>query len=390
MNIKLKAIIMVIATFFMVGCTSQKEKVYNEQKQVNGETHNSSHENNDGSLASKLEEEHKDEGADKEQKPVEMVDFVGNAEHLFFHPLIAYNELAFDGDSKTQGMDDWFVTVKEFKSVLEQLYKNNYILIDIESIYSLNNENNKMERKSIKIPKGKKPIILSIDDMNYYDYMRKDGTIHKLILDHEGKVAAYTKGENGEDIISYDNSIVPILDNFVEKYPDFSLDGVKATIGLTGYEGILGYRTQRDSNNRQQEIEKVMPLVKTLKENGWKFASHSYGHPDVSSISLSKLKDDTDKWEREVKSLIGETSVYIYPFGSSVPYRDPKFQYLKNKGFSIFCAVGPISYEELYKDVAQTDRRHCDGITLRNQREKYLDLYDAKEILDIEGRKVIK
>lgn len=321
---------------------------------------------------------------------VEMVEFTGNAEHLFFHPLIAYNELAFDGDSKTQGMDDWFVTVKEFKATLSELYKNDFILIDIESIYELNKETKKMVRKPIMIPKGKKPIIISIDDMNYYDYMRGDGTIYKLVLDDKGDIAGYSKGLDGQDVISYDNSIVPILDKFVEVHPDFSLNGMKATIALTGYEGILGYRTHRNSENKQEEINKVMPIIKRLKETGWKFASHSYGHPDVTEITLAKLKDGSDKWEKEVKSLIGETSVYVYPFGSALKYKDNKFQYLMKKGFKIFCAVGPISYEELYKDVAQTDRRHCDGITLRNQRDKYLDLYDSDKILDIEGRKVVK
>lgn len=322
----------------------------------------------------------------------EFVDFSGNVEHIFFHPLVAYNELAFDGDYQSQGMDDWFVTVKEFKEILKQLHKNNYILIDINSIYEIKKEDNKekMVRKSIKIPKGKKPLIISIDDMNYYDYMIKNGTIHKLILDKEGNIAAYTNTDDGKGRVTYDNSIVPILDQFVRENPDFSLNGAKATIALTGYEGILGYRTNHNNREKDAEIEKVKPIIKRLKETGWNFASHSYGHPDVSEISYDRLKNDADKWDKEVKMLIGETQVYIYPFGSSLQYKDAKFQYLKNKGFKIFCSVGPISYEELVYDVVQTDRRHSDGISLRTQRDKFLDLYDANLILDVEGRKIIK
>ena len=32
-----------------------------------------------------------------------------------------------------------------------------------------------IKKKSLKLPKGKKPLILSIDDMNYYEYMRGNG-----------------------------------------------------------------------------------------------------------------------------------------------------------------------------------------------------------------------
>ena len=34
----------------------------------------------------------------------------GVVEHLFFHPVVAYPELAFDGDHKSDGIDDWMVT----------------------------------------------------------------------------------------------------------------------------------------------------------------------------------------------------------------------------------------------------------------------------------------
>ena len=37
----------------------------------------------------------------------------GVVEHLFFHPVVAYPELAFDGDYKSDGSDDWMVTAGE-------------------------------------------------------------------------------------------------------------------------------------------------------------------------------------------------------------------------------------------------------------------------------------
>ncbi|MFQ9739281.1 MAG: hypothetical protein ACLR06_17395 [Christensenellaceae bacterium] len=50
---------------------------------------------------------------------------------------------------------------------------------------------------------------------------------------------------------------VPIVEEFVAKHPDFSYRGARGTIFLTGFDGILGYRTQRDSPNRKRETEKA-------------------------------------------------------------------------------------------------------------------------------------
>ena len=40
-----------------------------------------------------------------------------------------------------------------------------------------------------------------------------------------------------------DYDLVPLLDAFVEAHPDFSYHGRKGVLAMTGYEGVLGYRT---------------------------------------------------------------------------------------------------------------------------------------------------
>ena len=55
----------------------------------------------------------------------------GVVEHLFFHPVVAYPELAFDGDYKSDGIDDWMVTAGEYLKILESVYEKGYVLVDI-------------------------------------------------------------------------------------------------------------------------------------------------------------------------------------------------------------------------------------------------------------------
>ena len=89
-----------------------------------------------------------------------LVEYNGVVEHIFFHPIIAYPELAFDGDAKEKGIDDWMVTVSEYNKILQTLYDKNYILININDIWSEYTDdagNTRMKRNTLMIPEGKSP-----------------------------------------------------------------------------------------------------------------------------------------------------------------------------------------------------------------------------------------
>lgn len=117
-----------------------------------------------------------------------LVAYNGPIEHLFFHPLLAYPSRTFDGDADSNGFNQYFVTVSEFKKILSQIYANNYILIDFNALYDEKVEDGKavLVHKELKLPANKKPLILSVDDVNYPNYKSTNGTISKLILDSDG------------------------------------------------------------------------------------------------------------------------------------------------------------------------------------------------------------
>lgn len=320
-----------------------------------------------------------------EEKVETLVPYKGPIEHIFFHPLIAYPKLAFDNDSMSKGYDDWFVTVKEFEKIIWSLYANNYILIDIHSLIDETQQNGKtvVTQKELLLPENKKPLVLSIDDMNYYDYMLKNGNVYKLILDDQGNIATYSLTPAGEKRIAYDNEIIPILDQFVKEHSDFSFHGAKGVIALTGYQGVLGYRTNLlDSPRYATEKDEALKVIKRLKETGWTFASHGYGHLDANKVSYDRLASDTQQWKKEVESLTGRVNVYIYPYGSRVETDSKKYHRLVNSGFDILCSVGPAPYVKVKPDALMMDRRHIDGISLKTQGERMLGLFNASEVID--------
>lgn len=309
----------------------------------------------------------------------------GPVEHIFFHPLIAYPERAFDGDRLSKGYQDWFVTVPEFQKIVEALYENNYMLVDINMLYEEADHEGKtvMQRKELKLPKGKKPLILSVDDLNYYTYMIENGNASKLILDDNRRIATYSLDLQGKEVISYENEIVPIVDDFVIRHPDFSFDGAKGILALTGYEGVLGYRTNdSDPKRAAEEKEAALPIIERLKQTGWSFASHGWGHLDANRVDYDRLVKDTERWKREVEPLIGPTPVYIYPYGSRVETDGDKFRYLAESGFRILCSVGPTPYLKYNANAVMMDRRHIDGLALESQRDRLLDMFDSLKVID--------
>lgn len=333
-------------------------------------------------------------------------------EHIFFHPIIAYPTWAFKDcpirQQDREGLDDWMVTVDEYNKILLSLYDKGYILVNIEDVWSevTDEKGTRMVRNTLMLPEGKKPLIISFDDVNYYKYMLEQGFTSKLLIGDDEQIwAECTDPYTGETFLTQDLDAITVLDKFVLEHPDFSLNGDKAVIGLTGYQGILGYRTQTDRDvtdpaeldafeaNRQKEIQAVKPVIERLKETGWTFASHTWGHINFSSRSLARVQDDTQRWLDEVGSLVGPTGVLLYPYGGRPDGNDwtktgECFQYLQSTGFRIFASVGVNAFSYVKDDISAVicDRMHPDGTTLRWSRSRYLQFYDAKDIIDLEVR----
>ena len=338
---------------------------------------------------------------------VTYVPWDGVVEHLFFHPIVAYPELAFDGDSQADGIDDWMVTVDEYDKILQSVYDRGYVLVDINDVWSESTDTNGqpvMIRNTLYIPEGKKPLIFSYDDVNYYDYMLKDGFTYKLILGEDGLLWSYGLDPQGKEVISQDLDAVTILDKFVREHPDFSPFGAKGSLSLTGYQGILGYRTNTDTKvwndeleaNRLKECEAVKPIIAELKRTGWTFGSHTWGHINLASSSLDRVKADTKRWMDEVGSLVGPTTILYYPHGArpdgdDVQSTGPIFKYLQEQGFRVFASVGISSYSKIKTDICAVicDRLHPDGTTLRGNDKVigwYSQFYDARDIIDLDVR----
>lgn len=321
--------------------------------------------------------------------------------HVFFHSLVMDNSKAFDGQPTEKGYNQVMTTKSEFLKILQSMYDRGYVLVRLHDIaYEAEAEDGtkKFTKGSIMLPEGKKAFVISQDDVCYYEYMKGDGFATRMIIGEDGKPTCEMVMEDGSvSVGSYD--LVPILEDFIQEHPDFSYRGARAVIAFTGYEGILGYRTAEsysDSPTYEQDRKDAAAVAQCLKDNGWELASHSWGHRNMGSINYSAFKTDTDKWEREVDSLIGPTDIILFPFGSDIgdwhPYtnENDRFTYLKSAGFRYFCNVDSNPYwVQIGDDHMRQGRRNLDGyrmyydlIETDPNKLKLNDLFDVKEVFD--------
>lgn len=312
-----------------------------------------------------------------------LVPYTGHVPHIFFHSLIVYPDRAFRSDSLSKGYHDYMITRDQFVRILDGLYERHYVLVDIHSLYSVDTAGH-VTKKTLLVPEGKKPLVISLDDVSYYSYMRGRGFAQKLVLDAHKEVATAVVNQKGEVEVTRDGDVVPILDDFVKKHPDFSLGGAKGLIALTGFEGVLGYRTQAGSKNRDTEIAQATPVIEQLRATGWTFASHSYSHTHaytLGTIALADVIRDAGRWQREVEPLVGKTDIFVGPFGQIFGEHDPRRAYLRSAGFVFFCGVGLDQYFKYFPDHVVMDRVDIDGYRIAHNPKALGAFFDVGAVM---------
>lgn len=338
--------------------------------------------------------------------------------HIFYHSLVVDEERCFGNpnDPQSAGNNQWMTTIDEFNAITQEMYDRGFVIVSIHDLYDVTTDANGKEvwePAEILLPKGKQAVVVSMDDLSYYHSYDNYGYAARLILDDEGNVVNEYYDANGElHIGAYD--YVPLLDQFIEEHPDASYKGAKGIIAMTGYNGVLGYRTDKtydlsdpDCDRHQKawiaahpdftlenERAEAKKVADAMKANGWEFASHSWGHIRMGDKSLGTIQVDTKKWKENVEPIIGETNTLIFAHGQDFyayfgeyPESDAKYQYLREQGFRIFCTVDSTRYQtHLGTDYMRQGRRNLDGYRIYKnaigEQNNVSDLFDAATILD--------
>lgn len=327
--------------------------------------------------------------------------------HLSFQMLIADSARAFADEDYGSAFKKNFVTTMEFSNILEQLYANGYILVSHKDLITTQaNENGELvyAANPLKLPAGKKPILLTQTNVSYDLYLvdgdddgyaDKDGSgfASRLVLDSAGNVTCEYIDASG-NILTGAYDLIPILDAFVAEHPDFSYMGAKAVIALTGDEGLFGYRTGQSHKEfygdayYQQEVESAKVIAQALLDSGYELACYTYDNSPYGSLELNTIKSELALWEAEVTPIIGQVDTMVFAqksdISNAMTYSGDKFQALQEAGFAYyfgFCFDGkPWSY--IGSDYVRHGRLLVGGSTLEDNPSWFAGIFSAEAVLD--------
>lgn len=278
--------------------------------------------------------------------------------HLSFQSLIADTSAAFSQEdtSAALAMDQGHLTVGEFEQVLQQLYDQGYVLVKLHDLASWDQETGTMTASTLRLPKGKKPLIISQMNVNYDLSLTGQGCASRIVLDENGELAAELTAADGTvQTGAYD--VIPCVEEFIREHSDFSHNGARGILAFSGYNGVLGYRTDESlgstENNRYasrygvfdtaRETADAAPVIQALASAGWEFASCGYDTVSYAE-DLETVQADMELWQQRVKPLLGEVDILLFPEGTDIGTRkqyteeNEKYVYLREQGFHYFCA----------------------------------------------------
>ena len=331
--------------------------------------------------------------------------------NLSFHVLIADPARAY-ADKDYGGLYNRnFVTTDEFQRILEQLYKNNYILVDFDSFVSGNTDlegNVSFFSVPIKLPEGKKPVMITETMVNYYAYMvdgNKDGVAdaggdgfaNKLVVDAAGDVKAEYIDINGQTHVgNYD--LVPILEDFIKQHPDFSYRGARATLAVTGDEGVFGWRCNTTyiatvgQAFYDEQVKGAKEVVEALRSKGYRIASYSYKNEDYGQLNANQIQADLTSWNDQITPILGQVDTIVFAKNSDIrDYTGPKFNVLYTSGFRYLVTNAEQPYAEVNNTYVRQSRLMVTGNSMAWKSAQFtnLSLFDPNIVLDMVSRKQV-
>lgn len=340
--------------------------------------------------------------------------------HIFYHSLVNEPSRTFDvqklGAAYANGHQTWMVTTQEFDNITKALYDNGYVYVRLRDlVVETKNADGTVtfeKNTNLLLPRDKKAVVLSIDDLSYYHTYEKGGYPNRLIVDENGKPKCEYTNSSGETSIG-DYDVVPRLNTFLEEHPDGAYKNARGLIAMTGYNGVFGYRTDvayktgerlgsdqkawlaaHPDFNWDTDVAEAKKVAQAIKDSGWEFASHTWGHISVTGKSAEDLKIDDQKWKNTVENIIGPVDTIIFAHGNDISnHKDysadnQAFQYYKSSGYNYFCNVDAsnLYWNQFRSNYIRQARINLDGLTLNRAisgKTKVLDnLFDANAVYD--------
>lgn len=326
--------------------------------------------------------------------------------NLSFHVLINDFERAKKNTELAGLYNRNFVTTKEFSAILQQLYDNGYVLVDFDSFISTQkgvDGNDMFFDTPILLPEGKQPIMLTETLVNYFNYMitdeedtweadaNGDGFASKLVLEN-GEIKAQYVDETGTTLVG-DYDFVPILETFIEEHPGFVYQGARATLAVTGSEGIFGYRINTDlistkgNEYHDAEVAGAKEIVQALRDQGYRIASFTYANKKYKDLTVAQIKEDQTNWANQITPVLGTVDTLVFAQESNISeYPGNAFNVLYSLGYRFFVSNAETPWAEVNSSYVRQNRLMVTGNTMAWKKASFEGIFDCGAVLDLNAR----
>ena len=326
--------------------------------------------------------------------------------NLSFQLLIADPSRAFSNSSYGYSINKNFITTEEFSKILQQLFDNGYILVDFDDFVTVETGADGLpayKAKSLRLPNGKKPIMLTQTNVNYNYYLIDSdgdkipdkngcGFASKLLWDGSKFICEMVDASGQTVTGAYD--LVPILEDFIEKHPSFSYKGARATLALTGYNGLFGHRTHANAasifgdEKTRAAIQNATTVAEELQNHGYKLSCYTYENIPYGTSSLTEIQTDMNAWTNEVIPILGNFDIFTFAQLTDITgeetYAGDKYETLKSMGFRYylgFCEDGK-PWATIAPDYVRQGRIMVTGANLAYHSDWFISLFDPTMVLD--------
>ena len=326
--------------------------------------------------------------------------------NLSFHGLIADPSRAFIDETFGKSYNANYVTIDEFSKILQQLYDKGYVLVNFNSfIVETTGEDGKVtySTQPLYLPEGKKPLMLTQTLVNYELFTIDsdgdmeadkggDGFASKLVVDVNGNILNEYVDADGNTVTgAYD--LVPILNDFLEQHPDFSYRGAKATLAVTGEDGVFGYRIMHSVKDKKgedyynQQAEGAKKIAQALRDDGYIIGCYTYSNISYGELSATKIQADLDMWKKEVVPVIGKVDLLVYAKSSDISANEGyannnKYNVLYQEGFRYFVSSANVPWAEVTNEYVRQSRIMVTGGNMKNTPSTYTNYFDAASVLN--------
>ena len=190
-----------------------------------------------------------------------------------------------------------------------------------------------------------------------------------------------------------DYDLVPILETFIKEHPDFSYQGARAILAVTGDEGIFGYRTNTSyigtvsQSFYDEQVAGAKVIVQALRDKGYTLACHTYDNSDYAQKNAALITEDLNKWKTEVTPIIGQIDTFVFARSSNITdYSGAAFDVMYSAGFRYFVSSADTPSTQVSTGYVRQNRLMVTGNALQWKQNMFTNYFNCNTIIDLNAR----